>query len=49
MIENRVDQTLVDGNIAVPGGLQQRIGRDAFIACRIENEFRMRQETTLLL
>ena len=48
-LENRVQQPLIDRDIAVPGSLEQRIRRDAFVASRVENEFRMRQETTLLL
>jgi hypothetical protein len=49
MVQNSVQQPLVDGYIAVSGSLQQRVGRDARIVSRVENEFRMRQETTLLL
>ena len=37
-IENRVQQPLIHRNVSMSGGFQQLIGRNAFIASRVQNQ-----------
>ena len=42
-IENRVQQPLIHRNVPMSGGFQQLIGRNAFVASRLQNQIGMWQ------
>ena len=47
MIEDRVQKAMIDGEVAPGGRFQKRIGGDAFVTSRIENQIGSQRGATL--